>query len=367
MGFEKTDVPEPVLDEKNNPADAHAVIIRVHYAGVCGSDRGIWFRSAFRDQILGSLAKEGKKYRIIGHEFFGEIVAAGSAVRRAAVGDFVTCESHVVCNTCYQCLRGEQHVCTNEKILGISHDGGFAEYVKVPEHIVWITDTGAIRPEIAAIQEPFGNAVHAASKVDLKGKTVAVFGLGPIGMMLSLVIRGLGADIIIGVEPNPVAREMARRLGIDHVIPVASAENPAKSYAHDPAVTNEITRLTDGIGVDASFEMAGFNNSVNNALFSTRRGGDIVLFGLKNGNFVLEDYNRLIVRGFTLHAVIGRRMWSTWETTRRLLADPANNIQEKIFNVILNRGADTILPIADYTKERFGKKMATHPKILLQF
>lgn len=386
-GFEKADVPEPIIDEKADPRDADAVIIKVSYAGVCGSDRGIWSRTAFRDQILASISAEGRGdvvlgtevsraqrattsaagRRILGHEFFGEIAAVGSRVTDLMAGDFVTCESHVVCNACYQCVRGEQHVCTNERILGISHDGGFAEYVKVPRHIVWKTDTSRIRPEVAAMQEPFGNAVHAASKADLQGKNVAIFGLGPIGMFLTLIVRGMGARSIIGVEPNPVAREMAGHLGIDYVIPMNPAAQKDKSYAHDAAVTDEIMAITGGTGVDVSFEMAGFNNSVNNCLFATRRGGDIVLFGIKQGDFTLEDYNRLIVRGFTMHAVIGRRLWTTWETTRRLLEEQSNGIQEKMWNVILNQGRGTIIPIADYTKENFEKKMAEHPKILLQF
>ena len=364
-GFEKADVPEPVIDEKNNPADADAVIIKVSYAGVCGSDRGIWTRTAFRDVILGSMAAE-KKRRILGHEFFGEVSAVGSRVHDIRVGDFATSESHVVCNACYQCLRGEAHVCTNEKILGISHDGGFAEYVKVPRHIVWVTDTAKIRPEVAAMQEPFGNAVHAASKVDLKGKNVAIFGLGPIGMFLTLVVRGMGAASIIGVDPNPVAREMASRLGIDYAIPLEKKEKE-KPHAHDAPVTDEIMSITGVVVADVSFEMAGFNSSVNNCLYATRRGGDIILFGIKNGDFVLEDYNRLIVRGYTLHAVIGRQLWRTWETTRALLEDPSNKIQEKMWQVILNRGKGTIIPIADYTPESFEKKMAEHPKLLLQF
>lgn len=367
-GFEKADVPEPVIDEKKNPSDADAVIIKVSYAGICGSDRGIWSRTAFRDQILGSIAGEGKPYRILGHEFFGEVHAVGSRVQGLRPGDFATCESHVVCNGCYQCVRGEQHVCTNEKILGISHDGGFAEYVKVPRHIVWVTDTAKIRPEVAAMQEPFGNAVHAASKANLKGKHVAIFGLGPIGMFLTLVVRGLGATHIIGIEPNPVAQDMARQLGIDYVIPlVDKKDKKEKPYLHDNAVTDEIIRITNGVGVDVSFEMAGFNSSVNNCLFATRRGGDIILFGIKHGDFIFEDYNRLIVRGYTMHAVIGRQLWQTWETTRRLLEDPSNNIQEKMWNVILNQGRGTILPIGDYAPETFEKKMAEHPKMLLQF
>jgi threonine 3-dehydrogenase len=201
-GFELVDIPEPVLDEGKNEADAKYVIMKVHYAGLCGTDRGIWNRQAFKDAILNSIDAEMnlsnsnrstspalrasspslgrrdnvKSYRIIGHEFFGEVVKVGSKVKNVKVGDFVSPESHVVCNECYQCLRGQKEVCTKEKILGISHDGGFAEFAKVPAHILWKTDTGKIRPEIAAMQEPFGNAVHAASKVDLKDKTIAVRG-----------------------------------------------------------------------------------------------------------------------------------------------------------------------------------------------
>ena len=178
-GFELADVPMPKVEKDTD------VLIKVHYAGVCGSDKGIWYRQAFKEQILGSLeaesltspsipphalGREGKKkpspqetgrvgerseqYRIIGHEFFGEIVELGKSAEKdykLKKGDFVSCESHVVCNECYQCLRGQKEVCTNEKILGISHDGGFAEYAKVPAHIVWKTDTSKIRPEVAAM------------------------------------------------------------------------------------------------------------------------------------------------------------------------------------------------------------------------
>ncbi len=393
-GFELADVPQPKLQKDDD------VLIRVHYAGVCGSDKGIWYRQAFREQILGSVDVEdhphptsplkgeepfkkiplprgeghgegGKSYRIIGHEFFGEVVEVGKAVKNIKKGDFASCESHVVCNECFQCRNGQKNVCTNEKILGISHDGGFAEYIRVPVHIVWKTDTGKIRPEIAAVQEPFGNAVHAASKVDLKGKTIAIFGLGPIGLFLALIARGMGAKDIIGVEPNSVSIEMAKKLGIDYVIKLARTDadltQTDADKKHNPEVTDEIMKITGGLGVDVSFEMAGFNSSMNNAIFSTRRGGDVILFGIKTGDFILEDYNRLIVRGLTLHAVIGRQLPQTWEMTRALLENPSNKIQEKIYKIILNEGRNTILPIAEYTKEKFEKMMTEHPKILIQF
>ncbi len=424
-GFELVDIPEPVLDEKKNVDDANYVIMKVHYAGVCGSDKGIWTRTAFRGAILNSIDEEskntviaspsateseaisskekiasssakggllamtGKKaYRIIGHEFFGEIVKIGSRVKGLGVGDFVACESHVVCNKCYQCLHGQKEVCTNEKILGISVDGGFAEFAKVPAQVVWKTDTSKIRPEVAAMQEPFGNAVHAATKVDLKGKSVAIFGLGPIGMFLTIVAKGMGASSIIGVEPNPIAADMAKKLGIDYVIPLNNPFQPpllqrggdlgspsfqkrgqgGVPYEHDQEVIDELKKITKGVGFDVTFEMAGFNSSVNNAIAAARRGGDVILFGLKNGQFVLdEDYNKLVMKGISLHAVAGRQIWKTWETTRRLMEDISTGVQEKLFNVILDRGNGTILPISEYTKERFEEMMQKHPKFLIQF
>lgn len=367
-GFELADVPEPTLNESVRHSDAESVLIKVYYAGVCGSDKGIWYRQSFGEQILGSLEREEKEYRIIGHEFFGQILQTGSLVAelyQLSAGDVVSCESHMVCRSCYQCRNNQANVCTNEKIIGISHDGCFAEIIKVPGHIVWKTDTTKIRPEVAATQEPFGNAVHACSKVDLAGKSVAIFGLGPIGLFSVLVARGLGASSIIGVEPNPISQEMARKLGIDYVIPLKSSATPSHE-ANEEAVS-EIMNITGGLGVDVSFEMAGFNSSVNNALQSTRRGGDVILFGIKQGDFTIQHYDRLIVRGLTLHSVIGRELYRTWQTTRSLLEHRENKIQEQIFNCILAQGHDTILPIKDFTKELFLEKMLKHPKILIQF
>ena len=365
-GFEKVEVPTPVIDEKKNPEDAHAVIIQVRFAGVCGSDRGIWYRTAFKDYILNSLEAEKKNIRIIGHEFFGEVKAIGSKVRNVKPGDPVTCESHVICEKCFQCIHGQSNVCTNQKILGISYDGGFAEFIKVPQHIVWLTDmTKITRPEIAAMQEPFGNSVHAASKVDLKGKTVVIFGLGPTGSFLVLIARGMGAKTIIGVDIDDKALKMGRELGVDHLIKLEKKNDP-KDYHHDQEVINEIIKLVPG-GVDVAFEMAGFNDSVNNAIASVRFGGDVILFGVKNEDFAFESFNSMVMRGITLHAVAGRKIWGTWEITRRLLEEQKNSIQDKLWNVLLEGGDGTILPFHDYTKEEFERRMLAHSKILMKF
>ena len=125
-------------------------------------------------------------------------------------------------------------------------------------------------------------------------------------------------------------------------------------------------KITDGLGVDVSMEMAGPNSSVNNSIAATRRGGDVVLFGLKSGDFAIENYDAFIARGLTLHAVIGRRVFETWQTTKELLEN-GDGIQDNIYNVILERGQGTILPFEDYSKELFEQKMAEHPKILLKF
>ena len=151
-GFVMRDVPMPVLNEKKNPEDATSVVLKVRFAGVCGSDRGLWYRAAFKDMVQDSLKREKKSMRITGHEFVGEIVSVGSMVRslysdtdphnkaKIEVGSLVSGDSHVTCGRCYQCRIGEQNVCINEAILGISIDGIFAEYVKIPAKNLWAVD-----------------------------------------------------------------------------------------------------------------------------------------------------------------------------------------------------------------------------------
>ncbi len=183
-GLWKREVPKPTLDESRDPDDAERVLVRVRYAGFCGSDRGIWFRRAFGSMIHESLEREHKTLRVVGHELLGEVLAMGSRAHErtnARVGDTVTTESHLVCERCYQCARGERHVCADNVIIGISADGCFSEYAKLPAKTLWPVDLTKMRAEVAAIQEPFGNAVHCAQQVNLEGQRVAILGCGPSG------------------------------------------------------------------------------------------------------------------------------------------------------------------------------------------
>ena len=289
VGLRKTEVERPVIDESRDYHDRSSVLVKPMMTGFCGSDRGIWFRKAFRDMIFGSLDRDRKDVRTIGHELLGKVVAVGTDARRTyglEVGDVVTTESHIICGACYQCRIGDTHVCADDKIIGISEDGCFAEEVKLPAKTIWRTNLERIRPEVAAVQEPFGNAVHACTKVNLRGKRVAIVGCGTIGLFAVAIARAMGANYIVGVEPMENHAEMAKRLGADVVL------NPhnGNGHASDPELTERIRKLTDGVGVDVALEMTGINSSVNNAIHAVRRGGDVILFGLKSGDAVIENF-----------------------------------------------------------------------------
>lgn len=376
-GFTLTDLPMPRLDEKANPADAASVILKVRYAGVCGSDLGLWNRVAFKDPFLSSLKRDGIKQRVVGHEFVGEIIEAGSMVKslysdpdpqnqaKIEVGHLVSGDSHVTCGRCYQCRLGEGHVCQNEAILGISIDGIFAEYVKVPAKNLWGVDESRIRPEIAAILDPFGNAVHASTRADLRGQRVAIFGSGPIGMFSLLLARNFGAAKVIMVDVNPANLEMASKLGADEVIQIEPKEKK-HGWEHDPEVLDRIMELTYGKGVDVSMEMAGPPSSINNAIDSTRRGGQVILFGIKDGDLTIPDFPRVIMRGLTIHNVIGRRLFGTWQTSQRVLSNRKNGVQKAIWETMLNSGVGTILPLQDFTQEAFEAAHKEHPKLIFK-
>ncbi len=377
-GFVMREVPMPILDEKANPEDALCVILKVRYAGVCGSDRGLWYRTAFKDLVHDSLKREGKTMRITGHEFVGEIVQMGSMVKRLyndldeknpvklEVGSLASGDSHVTCGRCYQCRIGEQHVCMNEAILGISIDGIFAEYVKIPAKNLWPIDATRIRPEVASIMDPFGNAVHATTKVDMRGQRVAIFGAGPVGLFSVLLARNFGAAKVIAVDVNPANLAMAKELGAHETV-LIEKKKKEHDWEHDPEVVARIMELTYGKGVDVSMEMAGPFSSVNNCIESTRRGGHVILFGIKDGDITIPKFAaRVIVRGLTLHGIIGREIFRTWQIAQRVLSDKTNGVQEKIWNVILKEGKGTVLDFKSFTPEGFEKAMDANPKVMFK-
>ncbi|KYF65384.1 theronine dehydrogenase [Sorangium cellulosum] len=369
VGLSRDEVERPAINEAKDYHDRASVLVKPIMTGFCGSDRGIWFRSAFKDMIFKSLDRDRKATRTIGHELLGRVVDLGTDARRTfglEIGDIVSTESHIACGACYQCRVGDTHVCADDKIIGISEDGCFAELVKLPAKNLWRTDIARIRPEVAAVQEPFGNAVHACTKVNLRGKRVAIFGCGTIGLFAVAIARAMGAIYIIGVEPAERNAEMARRLGADVVLRPHQT-SPERPHASDPELTERVRKLTDGVGVDVVLEMSGVNSSVNNAIHAARRGGDVILFGLKSGDAVIENFDRLIVDGISLHSVIGRRIFETWHITRHLLESRDPNIHDLIWEVILNRGQGTVFDFEDYDPATFQEAISSHPKVIIRY
>ncbi len=368
-GMDIQDVPEPGLDESAHPDDASKVIIKPRFTGFCGSDKGIWFRHAFKDMIFDSIEREHAPYRICGHELLGEVMDAGSYSAKTygfKPGDIVSTESHIFCGRCHQCKIGEEHVCSDHLIIGISTDGCFADYVKLPAKELWRTDTDKIRPEVAAIQEPLGNAVHALSRVDVRGKSIAIFGCGTIGLFSILVARAMGATNIIGVDPNPSHLNMAEQLGVDCTIEVDKDKPAVPGHGADQDIVAAIHKHCKGRGVDVAYEMSGNNQALNTAIQSVRPGGDVILFGLCGGDFTLQNFQNIVLHGKTLHGIVGRRVFQTWYIMRNLLESRHHDLQDKIFDVILNRGEGTIVPFEGFDKQRFDGLIREHPKIVMK-
>ncbi len=364
-GYRVADVEAPRIDERASPSDARSVILEPIFAGVCGTDRGIWYRKAFKEGILSHLEKDGRSHYVMGHEMLARIVEVGSEVKRGGkfhVGQLVSAESHIYCGECPMCRAGDEHVCINERIIGVTWDGVFAERVKLPANVLWPTVIDKIRPEVAAVQEPFGNAVHVCTpsipgqtvaNAEMRGKTVAIFGCGTIGLLAILVARALGARKIVGIEPNPRNQERARALGADLVIP------PGDNAA------SEVRSFCDGVGADYALEMSGFPSSLVSALDGSRRGGHIVLFGLSGGDLTIPRFEEVVTAGKHIHAIVGRRVFATWEITRALLEDRRNGIQDQIWKHILDEGKGSILPLSEFTPERFEKNLNEFPKTLV--
>jgi len=369
-GMNLMDVDEPELNETQRVDDSNKCIIKPLYTGFCGSDKGIWFRHSFKDMIFDSLDREKKAYRICGHELLGKIVEVGSYAKNHygyKPGDIVSTESHIFCGRCHQCKIGDAHVCSDHLIIGISTDGCFAEQVKLPAKELWKTDLDKIRPEVAAIQEPLGNAVHACSRVDIRGKTVAVFGCGTIGLFTILIARAMGASTIIGIDPGKKNLEMAEQLGVDYTIPVSADPKIKSGPGADVEMADKIRQQCYGEGVDVAFEMSGSNQALNTAIASTRAGGDIILFGLSSGDYTLTDFQNIIMHGKSMHSVIGRKVFQTWYILSNLLMARGNLLQDKIYDVILNKGKNTIYPFKDFNKTTLEKAITSHPKIVLKY
>lgn len=282
-----------VPDPTPGPTD---VVVRVKATSLCGTDAHIYNWDPWAHERI-------RPPRIIGHELCGEVVEVGDDVTMAQKGDYVAAESHLTCGHCFQCRTGQAHVCKNYRILGVDRDGSFADYVCLPQSVLWKTPR-EIPPEYACLQEPLGNAVDAALAEGLAGRTVLITGCGPTGLFAAAVARTSGAATIIASDPSAYRLDLARQLGVDHVL------NTTTQTAEQ--MTQAIRDITSGEGVDASLEMSGNPAAFRLAFGAVKNGGRITLFGIPTGPMTCDLANEIIFKGVRVYGVTGRRLFNTW-------------------------------------------------------
>jgi len=284
-------IPEPAPNE---------VLVEVLATSICGTDVHIYDWNAWA-------AGRIHPPRVFGHEMSGTVVAVGDAATGVRAGDFIAAETHLVDHTCRQCLRGQYHLCENLRILGVDRDGSFARYVTLPADACWRNAAG-LTPELAALQEPFGNAVHAATAGPVKDNTVAVFGSGPIGLCAIAIVRAEGAAAVYAVEPNPYRRHLAEQMGASAVLAPSST------------TVDDLRRINGGRGLDVVLEMSGHPSAVEQGLQVLHPGGWMSLLGLGDTRVTLDLNNLVVLKGITIYGITGRRIWQTWEQTSRYLS-----------------------------------------------
>jgi threonine 3-dehydrogenase len=288
-GLTRTDWPYPTP----GPRDA---IVKVRATSLCGTDAHIYRWDEWAHRRV-------QPPRIIGHELCGDVVEVGREVTRVKVGDYVAAESHITCGQCFQCRTGQAHVCKNYKILGIDRDGSYAQYVAIPENVLWRT-APEIPPEFACVQEPLGNAVDAALAEDITGHTVLITGCGPTGLFAAAVARVAGAATIIASDVSDYRLGLAKQLGVDHTVNVKTDQPEVFAGA--------IRDVTAGEGVDAALEMSGDPTALHQAFRAVKNGGRVTLFGIPTGSVCFDLPNEIIFKGIRVYGVTGRRLFGTW-------------------------------------------------------
>jgi len=279
------EVPEPEVGIND-------VKIRVRRTGICGTDLHIYKWNAWAAQTI-------PVPLVVGHEFMGEIVEVGANVVDFQPGQVVSGEGHVVCGRCRNCLAGRRHLCADTKGVGVNRPGAFAEYLVLPMTNVWVHAPG-IDEDVAAIFDPFGNAVHTALSFPVLGEDVLVTGAGPIGIMAAAVANHAAARYVVITDLNPYRLELARRMGVTRAV------NPRETKLKD--LQRELG-MTEGF--DVGMEMSGNEHAFRDMLANMAHGSKVALLGLPEREVAI-DWNTVIFKMLTIKGIYGREMYETW-------------------------------------------------------
>ena len=283
LRLEDVPLPEPGPDE---------VLIEVHSTGICGTDLHIYDWDPWA-------AAHVPAPMVVGHEFSGFISATGSNVRGFVEGELVSAEGHVVCGVCRNCLAGRRHLCQQPRGLGVDIPGAFADYVVVPKSNVW-RHVDETTPEVGALFDPFGNAVHTALKFPVLGEDVLITGAGPIGLMAVAVVQHAGARNVVVTDLNEFRLGLAEQMGATRAVDV-SVDDLA-------AVQKDLGMLE---GFDVALEMSGSPLAMNDILENTIHGANIALLGIPGEPYAI-DWSTVIFNMLNIKGIYGREMYDTW-------------------------------------------------------
>ena len=283
LWLEEIEAPRPGIND---------VLIKVLRAGICGTDVHIykWDDWAQKTIPIGL---------VIGHEFVGEIAEVGSNVSDFFPGDIVSGEGHVVCGRCRNCLAGRRHLCAKTQGIGVNRAGAFAEYIALPMTNIWRHHDG-IDQDVAAIFDPFGNAVHTALSFPVLGEDVLVTGAGPIGIMAAAVARHAGARYVVITDVNEYRLDLARKMGVTEAVNIRK---------HTLPEIQKKLGMTEGF--DVGLEMSGNQAAFRDMLVNMSHGAKIAMLGIPEGEMAI-DWRTVIFNMLTVKGIYGREMYETW-------------------------------------------------------
>ena len=296
-GLRLEDVPVPAVGRDD-------VLIRVLRTGVCGTDLHIYDWDGWARANV-------PVPQVIGHEFAGEVVDIGSDVRELHLGDLVSGEGHLVCGRCRNCMAGRRVQCAHTKGVGVNHPGAFAEYIALPATNVWRHEPG-VDLDVAAIFDPFGNAVHSALTFPVLGEDVLITGAGPIGLMAAIVARHAGARHVAVSDVSEYRLDLARRIGVTLAV-----------NAGDVSLSDVMAQLDMREGFDVGLEMSGKPAAMRGMLATMTHGGKIAMLGLPTEDFGI-DWSHLVTNMITIKGIYGRQMFETWHKMIAMLESGLN-------------------------------------------
>ena len=291
-GLELTDVPDPQV----GPAD---VAVKVLRTGICGTDLHI-------DSWDDWAARNVKPPLVLGHEFVGEVVETGRNVTGVKVGDLISGEGHLVCGTCRNCKAGRRHLCANTRGLGVHSNGAFAQYAVLPELNTWV-HRNPVDLDVAAIFDPFGNAVHTALSFPVIGEDVIITGAGPIGIMAAAVAKHAGARNVVITDVSEHRLDLARKVGVDLAVNVA-----------EKTIEQAQAELGMAEGFDVGMEMSGKPSALQSMIANMAHGGRIAMLGLPAEEFPV-DWSSVVLKMLHIKGIYGREMFETWYSMTVLL------------------------------------------------